>query len=266
MKNVFKRRRNLFLLLSAVLGLFAQPFLSAKTPEEKGLFIAREMQSKNNGFLGEKAKMEMVLIDAYGSKTTRIMEGKVMEVNNDGDKSISIFLNPQDVKGTKMLTHTHKNDDDDQWLYLPSVRRVKRISSSNKSSSFMGSEFSYEDLGSQEIEKYTYKWLKDTKNKEWLLERVPKNKSGYSKVVMRVSQKYMNPVEAKYYDRKSELLKVATFSNWKEFKVNDKVLWRANKIHMKNVQTKKESIFEWKDRELGVKHKNRDFNKTSLKR
>ena len=134
MENVFKRRRNLFLLLSAVLGLFAQPFLSAKTPEEKGLFIAREMQSKNNGFLGEKAKMEMVLIDAYGSKTTRIMEGKVMEVNDDGDKSISIFLNPQDVKGTKMLTHTHKNDDDDQWLYLPSVRRVKRISSSNKSS------------------------------------------------------------------------------------------------------------------------------------
>ncbi len=239
------------------------------TPQEKGLEIAKKMQAANNGFQGEESTMEMVLIDAYGAKTTRLMKGLVMEVEGDGDKSISIFLNPKDVKGTKMLTHTHKEGDDDQWLYLPTVRRVKRITSSNKSSSFMGSEFSYEDLGSQEIEKYNYKWLKDIKvdgMKGWLLERVPKTKSGYSKMVMKVVEKYMNPVQVEYYDRKAELLKVAEFSNFKEFKVGNKKMWRSNKIHMKNVQTKKESIFEWKDRKLAVKHKSRDFNKSSLKR
>jgi outer membrane lipoprotein-sorting protein len=241
----------------------------AATAEEKGLEIAKKMQAANNGFIGEESLMEMVLIDAYGAKTTRLMKGMVMEVSEDGDKSISIFQNPKDVKGTKMLTHTHKSGDDDQWLYLPTVRRVKRISSSNKSSSFMGSEFSYEDLGSQEIEKYNYKLLNDIKiggSAGWKLERVPKTKSGYSKMVMYVSQKYMNPVKVEYYDRKSELLKVAVFSNFKGFKAGTKSLWRSNKIHMKNVQTKKESIFEWKERSLGVKHKDRDFNKTALQR
>lgn len=241
----------------------------AQTPEEKGLEIAKKMQEANNGFVGEESTMEMVLIDAYGAKTTRLMKGLVMEVDGDGDKSISIFLNPKDVKGTKMLTHTHKEGDDDQWLYLPTVRRVKRISSSNKSSSFMGSEFSYEDLGSQEIEKYNYKWLRDIKvdgMEGWLLERIPKTKSGYSKMVMKVAKKYMNPVNVEYYDRKAELLKTADFTNFTAFKAGGKTMYRSNKIHMKNVQTKKESIFEWKDRKLGVKHKKRDFNKTSLKR
>ncbi|MCF8059885.1 MAG: outer membrane lipoprotein-sorting protein [Bacteriovoracaceae bacterium] len=239
------------------------------TPEEKGLEIAKKMQAANNGFIGEESLMEMVLIDAYGAKTTRLMKGMVMEVTDDGDKSISIFQNPKDVKGTKMLTHTHKSDDDDQWLYLPTVRRVKRISSSNKSSSFMGSEFSYEDLGSQEIEKYNYKWLSDIKIGDatgWKMERVPKTKSGYSKMIMYISSKYMNPVKVEYFDRKAELLKVAVFSNFKGFKAGGKSLWRSNKIHMKNVQTKKESIFEWKERSLGVKHKDIDFNKTALQR
>lgn len=250
------------LLTFCILFAFAS---FAATPEEKGLEIAKKMQASNDGFVGEDSEMEMVLIDAYGAKTTRIMEGKVMEVDGDGDKSISIFLNPKDVKGTKMLTHTHKDDDDDQWLYLPTVRRVKRISSSNKSSAFMGSEFSYEDLGSQELEKYNFKLIKETKD-GWLLERTPKTKSGYSKMIMTVSKKYMNPVKIQYFDRKSELLKVGEFSNWKQFKLGKKALWRANKIHMKNLQTKKESIFEWKKRKLGVKHKSLDFNKTALSR
>lgn len=255
-----------FLILITLLsfGTFA-----ASTPEQKGQQIAKQIQAANNGFVGESSQMEMVLIDAYGAKTTRLMEGKVREVSGDGDMSISIFLNPADVKGTKMLTHTHKNDDDDQWLYLPTVRRVKRISSSNKSSSFMGSEFSYEDLGSQEIEKYNYKWLGDLKfgknSKGWKLERTPKVKSGYSKMVMYVNTKYMNPVKIEYYDRKNELLKVADFSDFKEFKVGKKSIYRSNKIHMKNVQTKKESIFEWKKRDLGVNHSERDFHQNSLK-
>lgn len=256
-------------IFATLILLFSGLIYAAITPAQKGLDIAKKMQAANNSFVGEDSKMEMVLIDAYGAKTTRIMEGKVMEVEGDGDKSISIFLNPKDVKGTKMLTHTHKSDDDDQWLYLPTVRRVKRISSSNKSSSFMGSEFSYEDLGSQEIEKYDFKWLKDFNKKDfkgWLLERIPKTKSGYTKMLMKVSSKYMNPVKIQYFDRKNELLKVAEFTNFKSFKVGNKTLWRANKIHMKNVQTKKESIFEWKNRKLGVKHKVLDFNKSSLTR
>ena len=59
------------------------------------------------------------------------------------------------------MTFTHKTGPDDQWLYLPALKRVKRISSDNRSGAFVGSEFAYEDLSSQEIEKYTYKWIEE---------------------------------------------------------------------------------------------------------
>lgn len=246
-------------------------FSQAKeSPEAKGMRIAKEVEVKSNGFIGETTTMKMVLIDAYGAKTTRIMEGKVLEVKGDGDKSLSIFLNPKDVKGTKMLTHTHKSKDDSQWLYLPSLRRVKRISSSNKSSSFMGSEFSYEDLGSQELEKYNYKWLKDAKMGKkkkaiWVLERKPKIKSGYSKQIIYMSKKIHSPLKIEYFDRKSELLKTAVFTGYKTYKVKGKKIHRAGQIHMKNVQTKKESIFSWSSRKIGIKLPARMFKKTGLK-
>lgn len=265
--------------ISALLTIFTLLFHSSViaktvkkiTPAQKGYAIAKKMEKANKGFIGESSSMEMILIDAYGEKITRKLDGKTKEVEKDGDKSLSIFLSPADVKGTKMLTITHKKDDDDQWLYLPSLRRVKRIKSSSKSSAFMGSEFSYEDLGSQEIEKYNYKWLRDEKTKKgdsyWVLERRPKDvkNSGYSKNIMWVSKKLMNPTKVEYYDRKNELLKVSLVSNFQGYNVKGKKLWRPGKIHMKNVQTKKQSIFTWKNRKIGVNHPDRIFTKNKLK-
>lgn len=256
----------LFLLLFLILA-FSN--LRAETPEEKGLRLAKKFEADNNGFIGESGRTEMVLIDAHGEKVIRIMRGKTMEVKGDGDKSISIFENPKDVKGTKMLTWSHKNKDDKQWLYLPSVRRVKKISSKNKSASFMGSEFSYEDLGSQEIEKYKFKWLKDAKVGSedcYVLERVPTYKSGYSKQISYTSKKYSNPVKVEYYDRKKQLLKVAIFEGYKAHKVGGKTIYRPSVIKMDNVQTRKKSIFSWKKRKIGVKFGSKDFKKNNLKR
>ena len=254
------------MLISSIVFTMQPAFAKKKIVDAKveGLKIAKHMEKTNTGFVGEESKMELVLIDAKGTRIKRSLKGMTKEVDNDGDMSISIFLNPKDVQGTKMLTHSHKTDDDDQWLYLPSLRRVKRISSRSKSSSFMASEFSYEDLGSQEIEKYNFKLLKDNKEM-WVLERTPKQKSGYSKMVLDVSKKYVNPVKVKYYDRKGELLKVAESTNWKMYNVKGKKLWRASKIHMKNIQTKKESIFTWSNRKIGVSHPKRLFRKSALK-
>jgi len=243
----------------------------SSTLEQKGLEIARRMEKANESYIGELSITKMILIDAYGNKIVRNLRGKSLEVKGDGDKSLSIFMNPQDVKGTKMLTWSHKHKDNDQWLYLPALRRVKRISSRNKSASFMGSEFTYEDLGSQEIEKYKFKFVKLDTLKNFpginfeVIEKIPKNKSGYSKQRLWVHPKYHSPVKVEYYDRKKELLKIAQMTNFNSFNVNGKNFWRSGKIHMKNVQTRKESIFEWVKRKLGVKLKSADFDKQSLK-
>ena len=118
----------------------------------------------------------------------------------------------------------------------------------------MGSEFSYEDLVSRrEDEKYTHKLIKEEKTKEdlevWLIERTTKNKkSSYKRLKAWVSKKYRNPLKVEYFDRKNELIKTATFSNYKQYKVGKKALWRANKVHMINVQTGKKSTIMWREK------------------
>jgi len=135
--------------------------LLAGTPEEQGMSIAVEADSRDNGFGDFSADMLMILKNKQGEESTRELRSQNLEVENDGDKSLTIFDKPRDVQGTALLTFTHKTGSDDQWLYLPALKRVKRIASNNKSGPFMGSEFAYEDISSQEVEKYTYKYLQD---------------------------------------------------------------------------------------------------------
>jgi hypothetical protein len=208
--------------------------------------------------------MEMILINAHGDRTTRKLVNDVAETEKDGDRSLSTFLWPADVKGTRMLTWSHKDGDDDQWLYLPALKRVKRISSRNKSGAFMGSEFSYEDLGSQEVEEYTYRFLEETEvdgRPVWKIERDPvSRRSGYSKEIAFFDQEYMNPLKVEYYDRKGDLLKVAMFHDYQKIET----WWRVGRIEMENVQTLKKSILTWNVRKLGKEFSDYHFSSDSL--
>ena len=239
--------------------------LVAETAEEKGMRIAKEMEEANRGFIGEMAQVEMLLINAHGDKTTRKMKSLVLERDKEGDLSINEFLWPADVKGTKLLTHAYKEKDDEQWLYMPAVKRVKRISSRNKSGSFMGSEFSYEDMGSQEPEKYRFKYLEETTlegRKVHKMERYPVDpNTSYAKQIVFQDLEYKAVLRLEYFDKKSELLKVAEFSGHKKLYKN---IYRPSQIHMKNVQTKKESILSWKKRKLGAKLSTASFQSTKL--
>ena len=151
---------NARLLPAALLMALAAPAVLAQTPEEKGLEIAREADSRGEGFGDFQADMKMVLISKSGQTSDRELRVKTLEGTGEeeGDKSLTIFDTPRDVRGTAMLTFSYKTRDDDQWLYLPALRRVKTIASRNKSGPFMGSEFSFEDMRGQEVEKYTYKY------------------------------------------------------------------------------------------------------------
>ena len=239
--------------------------LAAQAQANKGLEIMTKADKVNNGFLGEQSTMHMILINAHGDKVERKMDSIVKETEKDGDKSIITFKWPADVKGTKMLTWSHKEGTDDQWLYLPALKRVKRITSRNKTGSFMGSEFSYEDLGSPEVEKFTYTFVKEDKlngRKVWIIDRKSTDKNtGYSNERVYMDQEYQNPLKIEYFDRKKELLKVAEFLDYKKYGN----FWRQNKIEMKNVQTKKQSVLTWENRELNKKFTDSKFNQNRLK-
>ena len=251
---------------AVVVGLL--PFtLVAETAEEKGLAIAVEADKRDEGFGDSTANMTMELRNKQGDSSTRYIRIKTLEVIGDGDKSMSIFDEPADVKGTAFLTFSHAIKPDEQWLYLPALKRVKRINSKNKSGPFMGSEFAYEDIASQEVEKYTYKYLRDeTLNGIdcFVIERYPAYEhSGYTRQVGWINKAEYRPEKIVFYDRKNSLLKTLTYDGYQQYL--DK-FWRADQMNMENHQTGKSTTLTWSNYQFNTGLEDRDFNKNSLKR
>lgn len=229
--------------------------------------VAKKNDAVMSGFEDSKSEMTMKLINAQGQTRIRQIKSKTLELDG-GDKSLMEFLSPADVKGTKFLNYEHAKKDDDQWLYLPALKRVKRISSKNKSGAFMGSEFSYEDVSSFNIEKYDYvdKEAKENKlkNKDvYIVNRYPNYKySGYTKQVSYIDKKTFLTLQIDYYDRKDFLLKSAYFSDYKL--ING--VYRNGTIHMKNFSNSKESILVWNKESIKNGLSNKDFHKRVLKK
>ncbi len=187
---------------------------------------------------------------------------------NDGDRSLLLFDSPPDVRGTALLTWTHKSGDDDQWLYLPALKRVKRISSRNKSGSFMGSEFSYEDIGSQEVEKYHYRYLRQEDYQGhpcFILERSPVDRkySGYRRQVVWMDRQLYHPRKIDYYDRKNALLKTLVFENYQQYLGR---FWRAGAMRMTNHQTGKSTDLFLTDFRFRTGLTAADFHRNRLSR
>ncbi|TNF86835.1 MAG: outer membrane lipoprotein-sorting protein [Gammaproteobacteria bacterium] len=251
-----------------VIAFFASPALVfAQSAEEKGLEIAKAADAYDQGFTDFTANMVMTLKNKKGETSSRLIRIRTLEVEGDGDKSLSIFDEPADVKGTKMLTYSHGLEPDDQWLYLPALKKVKRISSRNKSGPFMGSTFAYEDLGSQEVEKYTYRYLRDEACGEWtchVIERFPAYKfSGYTRQIAWIDTEGYRLVRAEFYDRKKALLKTLTAGDFKQYLGH---YWRPGTMDMVNHQTGKSTLLEWKDYEFKTGLTERDFRSQTLKR
>ncbi len=259
-------RKQLY-LIPVLMLLFHSALVYSETTQDKGLAIAVESDKRDTGWQDMTAQMKMILRNKQGEESLRTLTISILEVNDDGDKSLTIFEDPKDVKGTALLSYTHALKPDDQWLYLPALKRVKRISSANKSGPFMGSEFAYEDLTSQEVEKYTYNFLQDEAidgTDCFVIERVPAYAdSGYTRQTVWINKSNYRPLKVDYYDRKNELLKTLMFSGYKTYEGN---YWRADRMHMINHQSGKETILEWSDYKFHNGLTDRDFDINTLKR
>jgi len=256
------------LLVGVIFTVLLLPtLLLAQSAEQKGLEIAQAAKDYDKGFTDFTANMLMILKSKNGDTSTRIIRIKTLEVEGDGDKSLSIFDEPADVKRTAMLTYSHGLEPDDQWLYLPALKKVKRINSKNKSGPFMGSTFAFEDLGSQEVEKYSYKYLGEEACADWqcyMIERYPQYKhSGYTKQVAWIDKEGYRLVKVDFYDRKKALLKTMTASDFNQYLGH---YWRPAKMDMVNHLTGKGTTLEWSDYEFKTGISDRDFRSQSLKR
>lgn len=235
-----------------------------KSEEEKrGLEIYKQQYLLDEGWKDLETYMDMLLIDATGHESHRKVVKRVLEDGNLPDKTIGIFVEPADVRGTVMLTFEQSYGSDEQWLYLPAIKRTKKINAENKSGSFLGTEFSWEDISTSELTKYHYKYVRD-EGKTWVVERTPVSKfSGYSRELTWVNKDNYQTVKVEYYDKKGEILKTLELGSWKQYLGR---YWRPQHFEMVNHQNHKKTILELSSYRFGTGVDKKEFSSLGLDR
>ncbi len=235
-------------------------------PHQKGMAVAVEQEQRDTGFGDISAELQMILIDEHGREASRLMRNKVLEgPAGEGDKNLIVFDQPRDIKGTALLTYSMLESTDQQWLFLPAVKRVKRIASNNRSGPFLGSEFSYEDMSTPVLEKYEYRFVEQTELDGvacYVIESTPKDEnSGYSRIVTWVDTQELRMLKSHYYDRENTELKTLTAHEYRQFKDQ---YWRPSELRMHNHQTGKSTRLVFSEYLFGNGFSERHFSKAAL--
>jgi len=203
------------LLLAASMIFFPNILAEAHADDLKAREIMEKVDARDDGD-NQTADMEMVLIDKKGKKRFREIRTFSKDMMADSFR-LMFFVSPADVKHTGFLTYDYDNPekDDDQWLYLPALKKTKRIASSDKSGSFMGSDLNYSDMTSRNLEDFDFA-LKDELDVHdhpvWLIESNPRTKkvvkeTGYSKSLLFVRQDNFYVIRAIHWVKDSGYLK-----------------------------------------------------------
>lgn len=233
-----------------------------------GRAIFEAYDEQTSGFVDMTVELEMVLRSKSGVETRRQLSFKEMEAQGDGNLSMIVFDAPRAIKGAGLLSHSHPSSADDQWLYLPATKRVKKVATRNKSGPFMGSEFAYEDLSALEIDRFDYELLGTEPCGElvcWRVERRPLDEySGYRRHEVLLDQQAYRLQRIDYYNRKGELAKTAEISGYQQFANGQ---WRAGRMFMSNHLSGKSTELIWRDFRFNQELlADRDFTTNALKR
>lgn len=239
-------------------------FISLPVFSMTGLEVATKVYNSNRTATSiQKAKM--TLISKSGGKKERVFYTLNQDNNKYDSKSLIVFTVPKKFRETAMLTHNEKGTETNQWLYLPALKKSRRISSGKKSGRFVGSDLTYEDLEDREPELDNHKILKETtiKGKKYIiLESTAKNSADsiYSKVISWVDAKDWVVKQAKFYKRKKNPVKSLIV---KDFKVFDKALRGTETVITHHEQNHK-TVIELLSSKDDVKLSNNFFSKRVL--
>ena len=260
-----KNRNGTQLLIATIFMMFTSSYALA---DGRGYEIAARSDRTDLGFGDSEVELQMILRNAAGQESTRSLKIATLEKPDEsfGDKSLVVFDTPRDIEGTALLSHAKILDPDDQWLYLPALKRVKRISSANKSGPFVGSEFAFEDFTAIELNKFDYTFMREEPCGDLMcdvVEREPRyENSGYTRQVSWIDQQDYQIRKVEFYDRRGDLLKVLELKDYREY---DGV-WRAHLLSMNNVQTNKQTDLVYGEYVFSTGLSEKDFVKGRLSR
>jgi len=220
----------------------------AEDPEARSIMEKVDARDDGNRSISD---MQMVLINKQGRKRVRELRSYGIDKGDD-HLSLMFFLSPADVSDTGFLTYDYDTPDkeDEQWLYLPALKKTKRIAAGDKSGSFMGSDFSYADLTSRRVDDYKYSFNKQQREavvygkKVWVIDAIPKDEkivteTGYKRAIVFVRQDNLVIVRAIYFPEDGNTIK---YYDVKGLELIDNI-WTATEIHM---TTKKGKVTEHK--------------------
>ena len=262
-----KLKREIPALVAAVLLMTIA--YAAQAKDDRGFEIAARSDRTDLGFGDSEVELKMVLRNAAGQEATRALRIATLEKPDEsvGDKSLVLFSTPRDIQGTALLSHAKILDPDDQWLYLPALKRVKRISSTNKSGPFVGSEFAFEDFTAIELNKFDYRYLRDEACGELqceVVERIPRyENSGYTKQISWIDTTNYQIRKIEFYNRRGDLLKVLELDDYRKYGDG---YWRAHRLIMTNLQTNKSTDLLYGSYNFGTGLTDKDFVKGRLSR
>lgn len=221
------------LLLFGTVLLGVAPSLAAMTGEE----VMRRVEDRDGGSTVQ-ALVSMELVDRRGSTSSRIIEGYGAEDADGLSRMVIVFHRPASVQDTRFLVIENPDRDDDQWIYLPALRRVRRIAAGEGNDSFMGTDFTYDDLQSRSVDDDRHELLREERLDGYdcyVVESVPRDRDGaqYSRRVQWIPRDIWVPIKIEFYDKRGDLLKVNSVERLEEVQG----YWTPMKSTMKNEQT-----------------------------
>ncbi len=226
----------LVVVVVSFLFVFAQ---NGWTDDPAARDIMEKVDARDDGD-NQTSDMEMILIDKNGQERVRKISSFGKDKKEDSLR-LMFFLHPADVKNTGFLTYDYDDPkkDDDQWLYMPALRKTKRIASSDKSGSFMGSDLNYSDMTSRNLEDYDFNFYGQKKEmdvdgiKVWVIESIPRTKevikeTGYEKSILFVRQDNYYVIRAISYEEKKG------YQKFMEVKKLEKIegIWIGTELHV----------------------------------
>lgn len=232
---------------------------------------AKEIMVKQRSLLSvadETETLSMTIFAKNGDQKKRSVR-RTTRTADGLSRTLVRFLSPRDVERTGVLTWENANGVDDQWMYLPAMKKVKRVASSGKKNRFMGTDFAYEDLRPEATEAHTYTVVRtEPCDKEtcWVIEAVAATpalaeETGYSRRQLWVQQSNHMTVRVDFYDKANKLEKQQTNRHIKNVSGS---VWRANEIEMRDVVEGTRTVNEVLDRTLNTGLKEELFSQVEL--
>jgi len=249
------------------------PSIAAEPTQPTGLEIAKHINARDEGVsVSRNLKMEM--IDRRGKKRVRDTRGYRKYFGKE-KRTVIFYLKPKNIKKTAFLTYDYPQakQDDDQWLYLPAMRKVRRISASDRGDYFLGTDFTYEDIKKESkvtIEDYTWKTIGEADidgHHCYMVESTPVNDSvkkelGYSKVVSWVDSKIWMVRQSKRWDVRGNELKIIYTRDIRQVQN----IWTAHIIEVSNQKTGHTTRFLFSDIDYSKGVKDKIFTQSALRR